>query len=472
MSYKSVVVLGGGPIGLMCAIEAKQNFVKKVTIIEKRMGYTRTNVPQLQNPIVNHLESLGLNDQLWAGRRKGDSVPFAQIEEALWSKAESVGVKMKRGFIVENVTGKDKKKDGFYKSMVLSVKAWDPQQKDIVAASKPEKLPCDLFVIAAGGGVASDPIMKILGFAHDKLKAKNYGAFGIFTPFTSYHDPGAPNFDRNLAQQVAPITKQIVSGQIGFTTPDHNYLLVTLSQCTKSDYKLLVKNSDKLKEVLVSVGKTIGSTVLNDIKEVQKNMAVFKIAIQRAQQFFSPDYPAIIVGDAAVTPHPEAGSGIGAGFKGFEEVQKLFSALRDTHRSENPSVSFLSFAASYELVVSKKALEGTKIVLRNQKLLLETFKADVHAATVPTMPKNVRDFAVQMEAIADLLINDLERQKQQAEGFLDHLEGQNGNLNWDATVGALWRDIDKTYAQIKNLTANMSLLADRLKELESKIQFT
>ena len=48
----------------MCAIEARQKFVTDVTIVEKRMGYTRTNVPQLQTPILKHLEKVGVASQL------------------------------------------------------------------------------------------------------------------------------------------------------------------------------------------------------------------------------------------------------------------------------------------------------------------------------------------------------------------------------------------------------------------------
>jgi peptidoglycan hydrolase CwlO-like protein len=45
------------------------------------------------------------------------------------------------------------------------------------------------------------------------------------------------------------------------------------------------------------------------------------------------------------------------------------------------------------------------------------------------------------------------------------------NLDWDASVGKLWQKINLTYSQIKQLTADISLLDSRLKELESKIQF-
>lgn len=473
MSFKSVVILGGGPIGLMCAIEARQHFVNDVTIVEKRPTFTRTNVPQLQNEIVKHLtKDLGLKDKLWPNTFAGDSVPFSQLEEALWSKAENVGVAMLRPFVVESVEGKDKKKDGFYKSMRLRLKQWDSKEKHSPDGGKEIKLHSDLLIIASGGGAASDPIMDTLGFSHEKLKAKNYGAFGIFTPVVDYYQPNGPKFDSDLGKTVAPVTSQIVSGQIGFRTPDHNYLLVTLSHCTKADFNMLKQNGKKLEEVLIAVGKTTGTVVLNEIKQVEKNMAVFKIAIQRAKQFFSPRYPAVIVGDAAVTPHPEAGSGIGTGFKGFEEVRKLFEAMQKTHRSEDPKAIFLNFNDSYELHVSKKALEGTKIVLRNQKKLVQTYQADLRKSVQEGDHQIVKALANQWDTIATDIVKDIDRQFAQADGFLDHLEGHNGNLDWDATVGKLWKDINATYANIKEMTRNISLLNERLEDLEGKIKFS
>ncbi len=467
MSFKSVVVLGGGPIGLICAIEAKQNFVKKVTIVEKRQAYTRTNVPQLQNELVKHLKELGLKDKLWAGRQAGDSVAFAKIEEALWDKAQRAGVQMERGYVIEGLIGKDPKPDGFYKSMTLILKEWDDKAKASPKYGKGKTLDCDLLVVASGGGAASDPVLQKLGFTFEKLKAKNYGAFGIFNPDAA----DGSETDINQKNMVAGITKSIVSGKIGFSTPDHNYLLVTLAGCTKEDFKYLQANSEKLKELLLAVGKTVGTVVLNEIKQVQKNLAVFKIAVVRARQFYSDQYPAVIVGDAAVTPHPEAGSGIGTGFKGFQELQKLFQALKHTHRSEDNTALFLKFNESYELHVSRKALEGTDIILRNLTNMLETFKSDVTKFGQAAKGKALKKMAEDFKNTIQQLMDEMAEERRQAKEFINTLNGMKPNLDWDASVGKLWQKINLTYSQIKQLTADISLLDSRLKELESKIQF-
>jgi 2-polyprenyl-6-methoxyphenol hydroxylase-like FAD-dependent oxidoreductase len=58
MGIQRVVILGGGPVGLLCAIEARQQGFGEVTIIEKRGEYTRLNVPQLTPGLMGHLEGL------------------------------------------------------------------------------------------------------------------------------------------------------------------------------------------------------------------------------------------------------------------------------------------------------------------------------------------------------------------------------------------------------------------------------
>jgi 2-polyprenyl-6-methoxyphenol hydroxylase-like FAD-dependent oxidoreductase len=58
MGIQRVVILGGGPVGLLCAIEAIQQGFGEVTIIEKRGEYTRLNVPQLTPGLMGHLEGL------------------------------------------------------------------------------------------------------------------------------------------------------------------------------------------------------------------------------------------------------------------------------------------------------------------------------------------------------------------------------------------------------------------------------
>ena len=52
------IILGGGPVGLLCAIKGPTEFPSgSVWLIEKRSGYTRLNVPQIGTGLQKHLTS-------------------------------------------------------------------------------------------------------------------------------------------------------------------------------------------------------------------------------------------------------------------------------------------------------------------------------------------------------------------------------------------------------------------------------
>jgi 2-polyprenyl-6-methoxyphenol hydroxylase-like FAD-dependent oxidoreductase len=91
MPIKNICIMGGGPIGLFSAIEAKQQFQKaKVTVIEKRLDYTRLNIPSLENPIRRHLKSLDLIQQTIKDQTSGFA-PLSTMEEALYGESRRRG---------------------------------------------------------------------------------------------------------------------------------------------------------------------------------------------------------------------------------------------------------------------------------------------------------------------------------------------------------------------------------------------
>jgi 2-polyprenyl-6-methoxyphenol hydroxylase-like FAD-dependent oxidoreductase len=214
MSFKKAVVLGAAPLGLMAAIEARQNFVRDVTLVEKRGGYTRCRI-----------------------------------------------------------TNK-------------------------------------------------------LGFSFHKLAPTNYGAFGIFDAEEKDYTYN-PERERRK-QEANQLAKTVAGGKIGFHTIDHNYLLITLRNCSPADFKMLQGAPAELKKVLLTIGESYGAVVMKNLKEVDKNIALFEISIQRASQFYNQEYPAVLLGDSAVTPHPEKASGIGTGYFGFEKLKELFKNSRNS----------------------------------------------------------------------------------------------------------------------------------------------
>jgi 2-polyprenyl-6-methoxyphenol hydroxylase-like FAD-dependent oxidoreductase len=467
MSYKSVVVIGAGPIGLMAAIEARQNFVKNVTLIEKRRSYTRTNVPYLATPIVKHLEHIGVSKDIWGDRKTTDSVELSQMEEGLFRQAKALGIKIERGYVAEGLMGRDKNRHGRYKSIAITIREWDDVNKCNKRMGEIKTLDCDLLIVCSGGAAAADPVVvQKLGFTFHKLQAKNYGAYGIFTPLS--RDPNTNvNTQDPVFKGLRTEAQKITGFEVAYNTPEHNYLLVTLAQCPRDDFKMLQRDSKKLREVLQTVGHSMTTTVLTEIKEVEKNVGLFKIAIQRAQQFYSKDYPAVLVGDAAVTPHPQAGSGIGTGFAGFEELQKLFAALKKAHRSNNNEAVFQNFNTAYELHASRKALEGTGLVLSNLIKMLNGWRTEVNAEIASSRSTAAKSMAQDMTRTADALIQQLTDEQTSCKKFVDLLKGDEPDLlDWDTTVGDLWNKIGATYKAIKSFTDGMSMLTDRLEKIE------
>jgi 2-polyprenyl-6-methoxyphenol hydroxylase-like FAD-dependent oxidoreductase len=462
MPFTRVVILGGGPIGLLCAIEAKRYFAN-VVIIEKRGAYTRTNVPSLNTPLIKHLEQIGVAKTVWPDSKAGESVAFSKLEAALWQRAQGLGVTMERGFTVVGITGKNQMQNGRYKKLQITIAPWDDKNKCLVAHGVTKDIPADLLVVASGGSAARDTIVRqTLGFDFIALKAKNYAAYGIF-------ESGRSEEPVDFAQQseFAGLTNKIVSGKIAFPTPDHNYLLVTLSQCTKTDFKYLQQSAEAFHTLLTAVSEGFQTSLLREIKEVQKNTGLFKVSIQRVRHFYSDAYPAVIVGDAAVTPHPEAGSGMLTGFAGVQQLSVLFAALAGTNRSADNSGAWMHFNQCYELFVSKKALEGTRIILRNLLKLLERFISDAGEIKKECNGSQILEPLQNMINTADTLQSVLNLHDFRAQRLLDILDGESEKFDWKKCgTDQLWWDIGFAYSAIKKLTSNIGLFKDRLEKVE------
>ncbi len=474
MAFKRVVILGGGPVGLLCAIEARQHF-KSVSVVEKRSTYSRTNVPVVDNDLRLHFKTLGVHQKMGLGESamQGDP-PFKRIEGTLFDHASSRGIEMLRPFVVTSVSGGSENKFGRYKSILLTLRQWDDQSRKFVDGAKPLTVNADLLVIATGGGAAADPLVtETLGFTYEKLKAKNYGAYGIFEKTGDVLNPSPGHKEGKLAAREIS-AKVAAPASIRLQTADYNYLLATLAGITRNDFKLLQSSQERLKKLLFALESARGSGITEKLKEVEKNVGLFKIAIQRARQFYSPKYPAVLVGDAAVTPHPEQGSGYTTGFRGFEELKRLLEALKGTDRSKDNSLIFQGFNDRYELHVSRKALQGTVAIVANNRRTLETYAADIRALAARTKYLGMRQILEHDAATADDLAEELKAQEAAAKKMLAYLEPDKGQelpeLGEDETASALWKRIDTTWGQLKKLMKHDALLDDgRLAEVEKKL---
>ncbi|WP_213807226.1 hypothetical protein [Granulicella sp. dw_53] len=461
MSFKKVVVLGAGPLGLMAAIDARQHFVRNVTLVEKRGAYTRPNVPVLDKSTITHLQSIKATPSSWRSGKAGDPIAFSKIEDALLTRAKALGIKLERGWIAERISGRDKNDHGRYKSMTLTLRACDEKGRKMTIGGALKVIEADFLVVSVGGGAAADPLItNILGFAFQKLAPKDYGAYGIFNPEKASLTSDANQLQRkNEAQKLA-------NGVIGKKTPipteDHNYLLATLRNCSAADFQRLQAAPADLRKILLTVGQT--TSILSSLKQVEKNVAVFEISVQRATQFYSQQYPAVLLGDAAVTPHPEQGSGVAAGYVGLEKLRQLFQELKKLDRSDDTESSFSNFNSQMDIVTSKKALEGTLAILTNNIQNLRNYIARVrqqqNTLSYPQAKRYLGEFAERLQTLQ----SNMESHKVETEKLLGSFNEPDLS-KIGAALGKLWSSIKNSHDEIQGLIGQTDLMSENIENI-------
>ncbi len=460
MSFKKVVVLGGGPLGLMAAIEARQNFVRDVTLVEKRGGYSRRNVPVLGRPMISHLQKIQAAPAIWGSSEPGSSVAFSRIEEGLLQRAVAAGVKVEQGWIAEGLIGRDPNKHGRYKSIALTLRQCDAAGNSLGSGGSFKSIDADFLVVAVGAGAAANPLItNKLAFNFQKLAPVNYGTYGIFEA----EPRGFTNPDRSQARQ---LTRAIAGNPVALGTPDHNYLLATLRNCSPADIAKLRAQPGDLKKVLLTLGQSTGVVVLENLKEVEKNVALFEVSIQRAQNFYSQMYPAVLLGDAAVTPHPEQASGTAAGFSGFEQLQKLFQELKKLNRSDNIEAQFNSFNSGMELIVAKKALEGTRAILANNIETIRNYIARLQREQPTLITPEARALYTDLIQRLEPLQKDFETQNDYAKQLLEVLD--KGGLQSRGAVSELWALVKQSHNEIQSIMGHADLMSENLAKIRSR----
>ena len=492
MAFKKIVVVGGGPIGLFCAIDAAEVFKtmwSKVTVVEMRQEYSRMNVPTLHNEIHKHLQHLGVKDKALG---KAGIAPLAQLEKALYDKAKGMNVRMRSGYVVTDVTGLKKRKDGRYKDMSITIRQWDHAKK--MATGKSEVLSCDLLVIAIGsGGVErGQQFAKIfeetLGFTQKKLQAATFAAYGVYTKTR-----------KDDAISVTSATKQVFGG-IKFETDTGNYLLITLKDISPSDFQKLKSDAAELRRCMTTLGQAYQNQILNTLDSNSKAVGAFEVRIKRAGHVISPSFPALLVGDSAVSPHPSQGTGLLTGFHGFEALQDLFKALKNTNRSSDESADALfAFEDAYEIWVSAKSIEGTIVTLKFLDEMMERYEMGNRRNQTTVQSSKAKAMLMLDEMLADFIRKDLKSELNRAKWFaqllsedtarLDKAAGRTTRTSEDLSaqfkdlkrdddfkaggsdsLDKLWGDIARTYDQIMDIMKDYTAIENALRELEGKLR--
>jgi hypothetical protein len=215
--------------------------------------------------------------------------------------------------------------------------------------------------------------------------------------------------------------------------------------------------------------KTSGE--IEKIKEVEQNLFAFKLNIQRARELFSREYPAVVVGDAAVTPHPDTGSGYSSGFRGFKEVKVLLKALANT---SNDAAAFLDFGTRYELAVAEKALSGTQNICQNNIGMLTNYKERMEELSRQVQGRSTTNAFTHDIKMAGMLIKILESHDRTARTYEAMVKDKTGDIPtppmWDLGPKQLWQRMARTWKLIQKLTDQKHLLEPQLAALEAAIK--
>jgi 2-polyprenyl-6-methoxyphenol hydroxylase-like FAD-dependent oxidoreductase len=467
--YK-VVVCGGGPIGLMCAIEAKRHFAL-VTLIEQRSEYTRMNVPIIlgESDLRKHLDKVDSEKRIPFRDAAIGRAAFHEIEPVLLGKAQSNGVILYRPFRITGVRGSSEKDPdtGRYKEIELDLQAWNSRDK--VGYGSTYTIKANLLIIATGAGAIRDTIVtNTLGFQYEVLASKNYMVLGIFEP---------QNQEDEYEFEEDDIYKIVLSmsgeGGIAFDIGNYQYFLRDLSAISPKDFKLIDRGQALLRKLVVALKRGTESTngEMEKIKEVEHSLHAFAVDIQRARELFSKEYPAILVGDAAVTPHPDQGSGLQSGFRGFKEVKRLLKAMKKT---EGNQFAFKSFGERYEIAVADKALEGTQIICNNNIAMLESFKNEMGKLVTQTDGNYIKQAFVRDMQMANALIELLKSHQRVAKILQEAVNDTTGGIRtpamWKYGPRQLWKRMRRTWNLIEQLANQRPILEPQLRALEEAIQ--
>jgi 2-polyprenyl-6-methoxyphenol hydroxylase-like FAD-dependent oxidoreductase len=328
LKSKIVAVMGGGPVGLLAAIESAMRG-GKVAIYESRGTgsdkelHNRLNTIVLREGTEQRLKKVGVwNDVHAKMDQRAGAVPVGVLETILLARAKSLGVKFNEG---KEVTDAVRSKDG--KTVSLTVNG----EKNPVIVQ--------LVVVAAGAGFAKGganvSMAEKFGFDVVKAEAKDYAVTGVFEPASAARGGLAPGKKEGWGY--------------GFKAPDVEYLLTGLSE---KEFGEIAKDSAKLEAFVrqAAVNQSLGNRDFKkglvkktgpdgkvligkdgkeekELKEVKP--AAFPIEVQQAQNMTSPTSGAVLVGDSAATPHPATGMGLNTGAREIDAISDLVGSTGD-----------------------------------------------------------------------------------------------------------------------------------------------
>jgi hypothetical protein len=300
MSTKTVAVMGGGPVGVAGAVQARLDGAPNVVLYEARTAApSRLNVLKTTEATKARYRQLGIYDRLMTGPERSSTtdgaVPTKDIEVALRERASELGITIKLGW---KLTTAERDETGRTK---LIFEGKDPEY-------------ADLLIVAAGPGIHRPKgdgrivVGKNLGFDVGKASSVDYAITLLTEGGTKSEDRG----DKTLQDRIA--------WDYDFAPPDVNYVV---TQLTEEEYGQLADDPELLKVFAASLATKYGLQG----KELKANPAVFPIEILQAKSFGNEDLDTVLLGDSAGTPHPSTALGLNTGNAELDALADLMEAV-------------------------------------------------------------------------------------------------------------------------------------------------
>jgi 2-polyprenyl-6-methoxyphenol hydroxylase-like FAD-dependent oxidoreductase len=271
---ESVLVIGGGPIGLATAIEAKQAGYE-VTVVEKRDAYERRQTVFLLDTSLNLLKKWEVTlPSMKVIEGEGFAigiVPIKDLEEGLETRALALGVQKIHGAFKEFVSAK--------------------QGAIVATASGERSLPYD-FIVGADG--AHSPVREALG-----IQPIGFGkavASSVFIPF----ETPEPVDISPVIQKEDYFLRKITMGKGSLV------FMQGPSQNSTSEKQLT--------RALRAHGWKKEAKALR-AKKVSFFVSGIPITLAQAPRFYDETRRALLVGDAAATASFLQGMGANTGLK-------------------------------------------------------------------------------------------------------------------------------------------------------------
>jgi 2-polyprenyl-6-methoxyphenol hydroxylase-like FAD-dependent oxidoreductase len=403
----TVAVIGGGPTGLLAAIEAMRQGATRVTVYEGRSEpYSRRNVPTLNQATMAKLAEVGVSDELFGWRVVGRSpgylasdgsgqVPLLHLEEALTRRAVDLGIRIIRGSKPRSIRGDERSTGSRAAAATLEMTGTITQYRheergnrvDIWAETVPVPTErADLVILAVGAGASDDPfVTETLGIRYKRLKARDYGFYGLFehaatTPYELQHYVNKvgtytgliPPPKRESPQHFDQLRRILQPGNslTAFETPGLDYILGFLSGITQDEFEALRVNRTDSEEVKASKRKNLRKlaehvalrqtgglshkfeALLTDDKAVD----IFEVKVAQAMNLVSPHLPAVVIGDAAATPHPQVGSGLNTGVASLDALGTLVRNLSQGRQSDEAFALYQNAVGHITSLLAIKAI--------------------------------------------------------------------------------------------------------------------